>query len=270
MIGKTISHYRILEKIGAGGMGEVYLAHDTTLDRRVALKFLPDAVRGDAVARERFLREARAASRLTHSGIVGIHAVEEAEGQAFISMEYVAGRSLRHVTDEEALPLDRAVAIASEVASALSAAHAAGIVHRDIKPDNIVITDDGHAKVLDFGLARIEGATKLTESAVTVGTLAYMSPEQAQGDAVDERSDIFSLGAVLYEMITAHTPFRGDHPAAIVYSIVNEPSEPLARYKSGVPEELERIVGKALRKDRETRYQSAADMVADLSALRSD
>jgi len=263
MIGKT-------EKIGAGGMGEVYLAHDTTLDRRVALKFLPDTLRSDAIARERFVREARAASRLTHSGIVGIHAVEEADGQAFISMEYVAGRSLRHVIDEESLPLDRAVAIASEVAGALSAAHAAGIVHRDIKPDNIVITEDGHAKVLDFGLARIEGATKLTESAVTVGTLAYMSPEQATGEAVDARTDIFSLGAVLYEMITAHTPFRGDHPAAVVYSIVNEAPEPLARYKSGVPEELQRIVEKALRKDRETRYQSALELVADLSALRSD
>jgi len=268
MIGETILHYKITDKLGAGGMGEVYLAHDTRLDREVALKFLPKGVQFDDATRHRFLREARAASKLTHPNIVALYYIEEFDGRNFIVMEYVRGRSLRDVIAKGDVTIDQALVWSREVAGALSAAHSHGIVHRDVKAENVVLTEDGHAKVLDFGLAKLEGATQITDTTSTVGTVAYMSPEQIRGEEVDARSDLFSLGVLLYELVAGRQPFRGDHRAVVTYAIMNEGYEPLARYKEDVPEELQRIVDKALRKDRETRYQSAADLAADLDALR--
>jgi TolB-like protein/Flp pilus assembly protein TadD/predicted Ser/Thr protein kinase len=268
MIGKKISHYEIIQKIGEGGMGEVFLARDTRLGRNVALKFVPDDIRDSASARERLLREATAASKLNHANIVGLYDIGEADGRDFIVMEYVDGRPLRDVIEAGDLDMDRALDLARQICRALGAAHDQDVIHRDVKSDNILITPGGEVKVLDFGLAKIEGAAKLTEDGSTVGTVAYMSPEQVQGRAVDGRSDLFSLGVLLYEMLTGRQPFRGEHRAAISYSIVNEDPEPLARYKSGIAEDLQRIVDKLLRKDRETRYQTAAGVLADLDALQ--
>jgi serine/threonine protein kinase len=267
VIGQTILHYKITDKLGAGGMGEVYLAHDERLDRQVALKFLPAHVQSEATSRERFLREAQAASKLTHPNIVGLYYIEQVDDRDFIVMEYVRGRSLRDVIAEGDISLEKALGWTREIAGALSAAHAQGIVHRDIKAENIIITDNGHAKVLDFGLAKVEGATQITDSTSTVGTLAYMSPEQTRGEEVDARADLFSLGVLFYELITGKQPFRGDHRAAILYAIINETPEPLARYKTDVSDDIQRIADKALRKKKETRYQSAAGMVADIDAL---
>jgi len=268
MIGQTISHYRITARLGAGGMGEVYLATDTKLDRTVALKFLPAAVADDPEARARLLREAQAASRLNHPNILTVYAVEEADGHDFIVMEYVEGQSLKELIQQGDLGLDRVLDLALQIGAGLVAAHGAGVIHRDIKPDNIKVTPGGQAKIMDFGLATWRGATRLTAEGSTVGTVAYASPEQAQGKDVDHRSDIFSLGAVLYEMITGRLPFPGAHEAAIIYSIVNEPPQPLARYCASIPNDLQRAIGKCLAKDPVERYQSAADLVADLRALQ--
>lgn len=264
---KRILHYELGKKIGRGGMGEVYLARDTRLDRDVAIKFVPESQTADEGLRSRFEREARAASKLIHPNIVAIHSFERAEGRDFIVMEYVPGRSLGDVIAAGNLSLDHAVKYAREIADALQAAHAQGVVHRDIKPDNVVITKDGHAKVLDFGLATIEGATRITKSSTSVGTLAYMSPEQLQGGDVDHRTDLFALGVVLYEMITGRLPFQGEHQAAMTYAIINADPEPLARYKANIRDDLQRIIDKALRKNVGQRYQSAADFRADLDVL---
>jgi serine/threonine-protein kinase len=268
MIGQIISHYKITAKLGEGGMGEVYLATDTKLNRPVALKFLPESLSRNPEARARLLREAQAASRLNHPNILTIYAVEEADGRDFIVMEYVEGRTLREWIREGDLGLDRVLDLALQIAAGLVAAHGAGVVHRDIKPDNVKLTPAGQAKIMDFGLATWRGAARLTAEGSTVGTVAYASPEQVQGREVDHRSDIFSLGAVLYEMITGRLPFPGDHEAAIIYSIVNEPLQPLARYRVSLSDELQCIVGKCLAKRADERYQSVADLAVDLTAVR--
>ncbi len=268
MIGQAISHYKILEKLGEGGMGVVYKAHDTKLDRTVALKFLPHYLTTDATEKERFYHEARAASALMHTNIAVIFEINEHDGQLFLAMEYVEGKTLRKTIVEDALPYRTLLDIAVQISDGLVAAHEKGIVHRDIKSENIMITPKGQAKIMDFGLAKAKGATKLTKAGSTIGTAAYMSPEQARGEEVDHRSDIFSLGVVLYEMFAGKLPWRAEHQAALVYSLMNEDPQPLARFNEKITQELERIVGKALAKDAEDRYQHVDEMLADLRRER--
>ena len=251
-------------------MGVVYKAQDTKLDRIVALKFLPKHLLCDQEAKTRFVHEAKAASALTHPNIATIHEIDEAEGECFICMEYIEGKSLKELIKEreiEGWDMGKVIDVGIQITEGLSKAHQKGIVHRDIKSDNIILTDEGLVKIMDFGLAKLKGVSQLTKPGTTLGTVQYMSPEQAQGQEADHRSDIFSFGVVLYEMITGQLPFKGEHEAAIIYSIINETPEPLARYKANVPEGLQRIADKALKKDQSTRYQSAADMAADLKGL---
>ena len=264
MIGKTISQYRILEELGRGGMGVVYKAEDTKLKRIVALKFLPPYFSADDEVKQRFIHEAQAASALNHTNICSIHTIEEFEKQQFIDMEFVEGKTLGVLLKEKELSLKEVVDITLQIAEGLNAAHKKGIVHRDIKPDNIMVTDESLVKIMDFGLAKLKGSSKLTKTHSTLGTLSYMSPEQARGEEVDQRSDIFSLGVVLFEMITGRRPFKGEHEAAIIYSLVNENPEPLARYKADVPDELQRVMDKSLAKDKDKRYQHVDEMAADL------
>ena len=264
MIGKTVSHYKILEKIGEGGMGIVYKAQDTKLDRIVALKFLPQYLASDLHEKERFFHEAKAASALNHTNITTIHEIDEYEGQVFIVMEYVEGQTLKPMLEKETLPIKRVLEIGIQVCEGLTAAHKKEIVHRDIKPDNIMVTKERQAKIMDFGLAKLKGATKLTKAGSTLGTASYMSPEQASGEEVDHRSDIFSFGVVLYEMLTSKLPFGGEHQSAIIYSILNEEPQPLARFNNQVSAKLQEIVEKVLAKDREERYQHIDDLLADL------
>ena len=222
MIGQTISHYKILEKLGAGGMGEVYLAQDTELDRKVALKFLPPQYTEDPEINARFKREAKAAAALNHPNIITIHEIGEHQGKAFIAMEYVEGQSLKDVVGAHCsvpLRMNEIIDYASQICEGLNEAHQAGIVHRDLKPDNILLDVKGRVKIADFGLAKARGRTKLTEEGTTLGTLDYMSPEQLRGEDVDHRADIWSFGVVLYEMITNRTPFEGDYEAAVSYAI---------------------------------------------------
>ncbi len=269
MIGQTISHYKILEKLGEGGMGIVYKAHDTKLDRMVALKFLPPYLSSDAAEKERFYHEARAASALLHANVAVIFEVNEFEGRSYLAMEYVEGQTLKSlIATGEPVPIKKFLDIAIQACEGIAAAHEKGIVHRDIKSDNIMITPKGQVKVMDFGLAKVKGATKLTKVGSTVGTAAYMSPEQAQGEEVDLRSDIFSFGVVLYELLTGKLPFRGEHQAALMYSLINEDPPPIARFNEQAGQEVERIVFKALAKDREDRYQHADDLLSDLRRER--
>jgi len=268
MIGKSVLHYNITAKLGQGGMGAVYLALDTRLNRQVALKFLPKEMSSDREARLRLLREAQAASQLSHPNIVTIYSVEADGGQDFIAMEYIKGVSLEEYIAAGGHSPDDILDVAVQVVEGLDAAHRAGIVHRDLKPTNIALTTEGKAKILDFGLARISGAPRLSRTGLTMGTLAYCSPEQAQGCEVDQRSDLFSFGTVLYELITSCRPFRGQHEAAIIYAIVNEMPEPLARYNPNASEDLQRVVSKCLAKRPEERYESAADLLLDLRAIR--
>ncbi len=268
MIGQTVSHYRILEKLGEGGMGVVYKAEDLKLRRFVALKFLPHHLGADR-EKQRFVHEAEAASALDHPNICTVHEIDESpEGQMFIVMPCYEGESLAAKIERGPLKLDEATDITIQVASGLAKAHEKGIVHRDIKPGNIFLTGDGLAKIVDFGLAKLASQTKLTRSGTMVGTVTYMSPEQARGDEVDRRSDIWSLGVVLYEMITGRLPFKGEHEPAVVYSIMNEEAEPVTALRTGVPMELERIVNKCLERKRDERYQTAADLIADLRRLQ--
>ncbi len=262
--GSMVSHYRVIEQIGAGGMGVVYKALDTKLDRTVALKFLPPHLLCDSAARERFVHEAKAASSLSHPNITTIYEIDEAEGQCFLAMEYVDGGSLRDALEGCDLTTKEMLDLAIQIAEGLNEAHRKQVVHRDIKPSNIMVTKSGIVKIMDFGLAKLKGVTKLTKTGTTLGTLPYMSPEQAAGKEVDQRSDLFSFGVMLYEMIAGRLPFRGDNEAAIINAIVNDPPEPLARYKADVPEGVQRIVGKALAKVRGERYQHADDLLADL------
>ena len=264
MIGQTVSHYKILEKLGGGGMGVVYKAHDAELDRDVALKFLPHYLTSDPTEKERFYNEARAAAALMHQNIAVVYEIGEHDGQLFIAMEYVEGKTLKEVVHGEPLSLHQVLDIAVQVCDGLAAAHEKGIVHRDIKSENIILTPKGQAKVMDFGLAKVKGATKLTKTGSTLGTAAYMSPEQAQGEEVDQRSDIFSFGVVFYEMLTGRLPFRGEHPTALAYSIVNEEPQPVGRFNGKVTPEIEHIVSKALAKDKDERYQHADEVLADL------
>jgi len=264
MIGKTVSHYKILEKLGEGGMGVVYKAQDTKLDRIVALKFLPQHLTSDPVEKERFIHEAKAASALNHPNVTTIYEVDEFEGQMFIAMEYCEGKTLKQIIEKESLSIKKVLDIGIQIGEGLAIAHEKGIVHRDIKSDNIVLTPRGQVKIMDFGLAKLKGATKLTKTRSTLGTAAYMSPEQASGEEVDQRSDIFSFGVVLYELLTENLPFAGEHQAAIIYSILNEEPQPVARFNNKVSAKLEDMVFKALAKEREERYQHIDDLLADL------
>ena len=268
MIGKTISHYKILEKLGGGGMGAVYKAEDTKLKRIVALKFLPPEWSRDQGSKERFAHEAQAASALQHNNICTIHEIDEtSDGQMFICMDFYEGATLKKKIDNGPLPLEKAIDTATQIAQGLGCAHEAGIVHRDIKPANVMITNRDEVKILDFGLAKLAGRTKLTKEDTTLGTVAYMSPEQAQGVEVDHRGDIWALGAVLYEMVTGRQPFAGDYEQAVVYSIMNEEPEPVTGLRTGVPLELERIASKALAKKPDERYQHVDEMIVDLKAV---
>jgi tetratricopeptide (TPR) repeat protein len=261
--GTMISRYRILGKIGQGGMGVVYRAEDTRLGRTIALKFLPSHLLCDSEALERFEHEARAASALSHPNIATIHEIDEADGRCFIAMEYLDGGSLKEHIRQKDLPIKEILDLVIQIGEGLAAAHERGVVHRDMKPDNIMLTQKGLPKITDFGLAKLRGATKVTKTGTTLGTLQYMSPEQASGREVDQRSDIFSLGVILYEMIAGRLPFHGENEAAVINAILNETPEPLARYKSDVPEGVERIVRRALEKDVSERYQHADDLVAE-------
>jgi Tol biopolymer transport system component/predicted Ser/Thr protein kinase len=268
MIGRTVTHYEILEKLGEGGMGVVYKAHDTKLDRVVALKFLPHYLTSDPTEKERFYHEARAASALVHANAAVVFEIDEDDGQVFIAMEYVEGMTLKEVIEKEPLTIKQVLDIGIQVSDGLAAAHEKGIVHRDIKSENIIVTGKGQAKITDFGLAKVKGATKLTKVGSTLGTAAYMSPEQARGEEVDHRSDIFSFGVVLYEMLTGRLPFKGEHHAALLYSILNDEQQPIARFNEKVTPEIEHIVSKGLEKDREDRYQHADEVLADLRRER--
>jgi eukaryotic-like serine/threonine-protein kinase len=269
LIGQTISHYKILEKLGEGGMGVVYKAEDTKLNRMVALKFLPPDLTRDPEAEQRFIHEAQAASALEHANICSVHEIGELEGQTFIVMGYYEGETLKKRIERGPLPIDEAVSITIQVAEGLSKAHQAGIVHRDIKPANIVLTKDGAAKILDFGLAKVAGHTLLTKPGTTLGTAAYMSPEQAKGETIDDRSDLWSLGVTLYEMLSGTRPFESDYEQALVYSILNAEPQPLRRIRSEVSESLEKISRRALQKKPVERYQTAAELIADLESYRA-
>lgn len=268
MVGQMVSHYKILEKLGEGGMGVVYKAQDMKLDRIVALKFLPSHLTASEEEKSRFLQEAKAASALNHPNVCTIYGIEEHDGQQFIEMEYVDGAMLESKIQGAGLKIQDALTYAIQIGEALAEAHAKGITHRDIKSSNIMVNSKNQIKVMDFGLAKLKGSLKLTRAASTIGTLAYMPPEQIQGGEADERSDIFSFGVVLYEMLTGRLPFRGEHEAAMMYSIVNEEPEPIERSRPDIPPELVRIIKRSLEKDREDRYQHVDDMVSELRRVK--
>ena len=272
MIGPTISHYLITEKLGEGGMGVVYKAQDTKLGRPVALKFLAPHLLRDEEGLKRFHREAKAAAKLDHPNICTVYEIDEVDGKTFIVMAFLEGRPLSKKIVDGPLKLNEALSVAGQIAEGLEAAHENGVVHRDIKPDNIMLLKGsrGLVKIMDFGLAQLAGGSKFTREGTTLGTMAYMSPEQAQGAEVDRRSDIWSFGVVLYEMVSGQTPFRGDFDQAVVYSIVNEAPEPLTAVRTGVPKGLEGIVNKALSKKPNDRYQHADELLVDLRRLQKE
>jgi serine/threonine protein kinase/Tfp pilus assembly protein PilF len=269
MIGQTISHYRILEKLGEGGMGVVYKAEDTNLDRFVAIKTLPRRIAANSEERERFKREAKAAAALNHPNIATIYGIEELDDETVIVMEYIEGKELSEHTGSGALPVDQAIDLALPIAEGLGAAHRKGIVHRDVKSSNIMMSANGQPKIMDFGLAKVRGAAQVTKEGTTIGTAAYMSPEQARGEEVDHRSDIWSFGVLLYEMLAGGRPFRSDYDQAVVYAILNEDPPALTGIRPELPEKLEAIVRKCLAKDPEQRYQSMDAAIGELKALRA-
>jgi non-specific serine/threonine protein kinase len=270
MIGKQILHYKIKEKLGEGGMGIVYLAEDTKLDRIVAIKSLPQRIASNSEERERFKIEAKAAAALNHQNIMTIYSIEEKDDQLFIVMEYIDGQELKEEVRSKKLEVVRVLNIAVQIAEGLQAAHNKNIVHRDIKAGNIMVTSDGQVKIMDFGLAKVQGSEQLTREGTTIGTAAYMSPEQASHKEVDTRSDIWSFGVILYEMLAGKLPFKGDYEAAILYDIVHANPESLKSVKPEVPEKLSEIVDRCLEKDKSKRYQTVSEIIEDLKSLQSD
>ncbi len=272
MIGRVISHYEITDKLGEGGMGVVYKAVDSKLERTVALKFLARHMLSNEEAKKRFVREAKAAAALDHPNICTVHEIDEADGETFIAMAFLEGRTLADAIADGPLKLRDVIDITTQTAKGLREAHGKGIFHRDIKPSNIVLIEktvkDRLVKIMDFGLAHLTDRSKLTEDNTTLGTPAYMSPEQAQGIPVDQRTDIWSLGVVLYEMIVGQMPFPGEYPQAILYSILHEEYEPLTARRAGVPLELEWIVEKCLAKEADDRYQDMESVLVDLANLK--
>ncbi len=270
MTGRTISHYKVLEKLGQGAMGEVWKAEDLDLKRTVALKFLSREMLGEEEVKARLIREAQAAASLDHPNITTVHGIHEDAGETFIAMAYIDGPSLADKIKERPLPLEEALDVAVQIAEGLQEAHERKVVHRDIKPSNVMLDRRGRVKIMDFGLAAVADRTRLTKSGTTLGTPAYMSPEQAQGQAVDRRTDVWALGVVLHEMLTGKHPFPGDYEQAVVYSIINEDPEPITARRSGLPTAVDRIANRALAKEPSERYQHADEMLVDLRALRRD
>jgi serine/threonine protein kinase/tetratricopeptide (TPR) repeat protein len=264
MIGTTVSHYKIVDKLGAGGMGEVFLAEDTKLDRKVALKFLPSALWNESEAQQRLIREAKAASKLDHPNIVTIHGIEEHEGRPFIIMAHVQGANLKEYCTAQHRSMDELIDLVLQMADGLQHAHEAGVVHRDLKPSNVIVDDTGRARVLDFGIASLRGAAKLTQTGSTIGTIAYAPPELAQGKEATAASDVYSLGVVTYQMLSGKLPFEADHEAALLYSILNDAPKPLTESNPDVTTDIQQIVSKCLEKDPDKRFESCAELAISL------